>query len=111
MNAMSFFELSGGSECELSVDVWIRPSLAVGASRITGLGASTERFVDDGLDRARTPTAFGAAAEAAVNLLGIARKAFGSIDGVTDIVVAKDVAGTNNHETGKTLRWCEVIDI
>jgi hypothetical protein len=86
------------------VDVRIRPGLAVGASRITGVGAGTERLVDDGLDGARAPAAFGAATEAAINLLGIARKAFGSIDGVTDIVVAKDVAGTNNHETGKTLR-------
>jgi len=86
------------------VDVRIRPGLTVGASRITGVGAGTERLVDDGLDGARAPAAFGAATEAAINLLGIARKAFGSIDGVTDIVVAKDVAGTNNHETGKTLR-------
>jgi hypothetical protein len=108
---MSFSGFSGGCECELSVDVRIRPGLAVGASRITGVGASTERLVDDGLDGARAPAAFGAATEAAINLLGIARKAFGSIDGVTDIVVAKDVAGTNNHETGKTLRWCEAIDI
>jgi hypothetical protein len=71
------------------------------------MGAGTERLVDDGLDSARAPAAFGAAAEAAINLLGIAGKVFGSIDGVADIVVAKDVAGTNNHETGKTLRDAE----
>jgi hypothetical protein len=110
-NAMSFSGLSGGSERELAMDVRIRPGLAVGTSRITGLSAGTERLVDDGLDSARAAAAFGAATEAAVNLLGIARKAFGSIDGVTDIVVAKDVAGTNNHETGKTLQWCGDIDI
>ena len=86
------------------MDVRIGHGLAVRASRITGLGAGTERFVDDGLDRARATAALGAAAEAPVNLLGIARKVFGSFDGVTDIAIAKDVAGTNNHETGKTLR-------
>jgi hypothetical protein len=86
------------------MDVRIGPGLAVGASRITGMGAGTERLVDDGFDSARAPAAFGAAAEATINLLGIAGKVFGSIDGVADIVVAKDVAGTDNHETGKTLR-------
>jgi hypothetical protein len=85
------------------MDARIRASLAVRASRITSLGAGTERLVDDGLDRPRTAAAFGATAEAAINLLGIARKVFGSFDGVTDIAIAKDVAGTNNHETGKTL--------
>jgi hypothetical protein len=28
---------------------------------------------------------------------------FRSVDGVTDIVVAEDVAGTNNHENGLVL--------
>jgi hypothetical protein len=78
----------------------------VAAVRATGaafLGAGAERFVDDGLDGARTAAAFGAAAEATVNLFGIPRHVRGCTYGTTDIVVAQDVAGTDNHETARTL--------
>jgi hypothetical protein len=47
---------------------------------------------------ARTPAAFRAAAEAAVNLLGVTGKIVRRIDGSSNIVVAEDVTGTNNHE-------------
>jgi hypothetical protein len=67
------------------------------------LGAGAERFVDDGLDGARAAAAFGAAAEATVNLFGISRQVRSCTYGTTDIVVAQDVAGTDNHETAKTL--------
>ena len=86
------------------VHVRVRFGPAVLASGMAGLGAVAERLVDDGLDGARASSTFGAAAEAAVDLLGIARKRFRCVDGVADIVVAEDVAGTNNHEIGKTLR-------
>jgi hypothetical protein len=71
---------------------------AVGAPGATGFGTRTESLVNDGLDGARAPPAFGAAAEAAIELLGIAGQTFRYRDGIADIVVAKDVAGTNNHE-------------
>lgn len=71
---------------------------------MAGLGAAAERLIDDVLDSARAAAAFGAAAETAVDLLGMARKVFRDIDGVADIVVAEDVAGTNNHENEKTFR-------
>jgi hypothetical protein len=77
---------------------------AVRASRAAGLGARTESVVNDGLDGARASSTFGAATEAAVDLLGIARKLFRRVDGVADIVVAEDVAGTNNHENAQILR-------
>jgi hypothetical protein len=76
------------------------------AVRATGaalLGAGAECFVDDGLDGARTPAAFGATAEATVNLFSIPRQVRGCTDGITDIVVAQDVAGTDYHETARTL--------
>jgi hypothetical protein len=76
---------------------------AVRAARATFLGAGAERFVDDGLDGARAPAAFGAAAEATVNLFRISRQVRGCAYGIPDIVVAQNVAGTDNHETGKTL--------
>ena len=79
--------------------IWFRAGLAVRTSGTAGLGAGTERLVNNGLDGARASAAFGAATEAAIDLLGIARKLFSSTDGVADIVVAEDVAGTNNHET------------
>ena len=75
----------------------------VAAMRAAGaafLGAGAERFVDDSLDGARAPAAFGAATEAAIDLLGIAGKVRRSVDGAADILVADDVTGTNNHETG-----------
>ena len=73
-------------------------SLAVRASRTAGLGASAQSFLDDGLDGARAATAFGTAAEATVNLLGIPGEVFRAIDRIADIMVGQDVAGTNNHE-------------
>src|ERR1700722_9174699 len=100
---MNLLEFSGGSECELAMHLRLRPGSTVRASGMAGLGTSTERFVDDGLDGARTTAAFGAAAEAAINLLGITRKGFRGVDGVADIVVAEDVAGTNNHGNGTAL--------
>jgi hypothetical protein len=78
-------------------------SLAVRASGAAGLGASTQGFIDDGLDGARTPAAFGATAEAAIDLLGITRQILGGCDGTADIVIGKDVAGTNNHESGRPI--------
>jgi hypothetical protein len=98
---------SAGRECE-GRDRFLG-GLVVGrvaAVRATGaafLGAGAERLVDDGLDGARTPAAFGAAAEATVNLFGIPRHVQGCTYGTTDIVVAQDVAGTDNHETARTL--------
>jgi hypothetical protein len=75
----------------------------VRATRTAGLGASTERLVDNGLDGARASATLGAAPETAINLLGIARKLLSGTDGAADIVVAEDVAGTDNHENGRTL--------
>jgi len=65
---------------------------------MAGLGASTERVVNDSLDGAGTAATFSAATEAAIELLGIAWKVFRGVDGIADIVVAKDVAGTYNHK-------------
>jgi hypothetical protein len=67
------------------------------------LCAGTERFVDDGFDRARAAAALGAASEASVNLLGISRQVRSCTHGIPDIVVAQDVAGTDDHETKITL--------
>ena len=84
------------------MDVRIRPDLAVGASRIAGLGAGTERLVDDGFDGARAASTFSAATEAVVDLLGITRKVVCSTHGIADIMVAQDVAGTDDHSSVRT---------
>ena len=68
---------------------------------MTGFGAGAERVVDNGLDGPRATSAFGTAAEAAVELLGTARKIIRHADGMTDIVVAEDVTGADDHETAK----------
>jgi len=81
----------------------MRSGPAVRASGTAGFGASAERLVDNGLDGARASAALSAAAEAAVDLLGITRKLFGGPNGIADIVVAEDVAGTDNHESGRPI--------
>jgi hypothetical protein len=93
-----FSGFSGGGERKFGVEMRFHTALAVRASGTAGLGAGAQRLVDDGFDGARAPAAFGAAAEAAVNLLGIARKSIRGADSTADIVVAEDVAGTDNHK-------------
>lgn len=80
--------------------VRIRP--AVRAAGAAGLGAGAESLINDGFDGARASATFGAAAEATINLLGMARKIFSGPDGVADIVVTEDVAGTNNHKGARS---------
>jgi hypothetical protein len=77
---------------------------AVRTARAAGLGAGTQGVLNDGLVGARAPTAFGTAAEAAVNLFGIPGKVFRAIDRTADIVVGQDVTGTNNHENKGLVR-------
>jgi hypothetical protein len=84
--------------------VGVRTRLFVRAAGTAGLGAGSERLVDDGLDGARTAAAFGAAAEATIELLGIPGQIFRTMDGTADIVVGQDVTGTNNHESGALIR-------
>ena len=96
-----FRTLGSGFEREYGVDVRFRRGLAMWASGTAGLGASAQSFLNDALDGAGAPATFGAAAEAAVKLLGVARKILRGVNGAADIVVGEDVAGTNNHGTLK----------
>jgi len=59
------------------------------------------RLVDDRHDGARAAAAFGAAAKAVINLLGIAQRVVRRVHGAANIVVAEDIAGTDYHETRK----------
>jgi hypothetical protein len=73
----AILEISGGSERERGTIVMrLGVPRAVGAPGATGFGTGTESLVNDGLDGARAPSAFGAAAEAAIELLGIAGQTF-----------------------------------
>ena len=90
-------QIGGGM---LVMGVLVRFGPGMRTTRTAGLGASPERLVDDGLDGARAAAAFGAAAEAAIDLLGISGKVFCRLDRTADIMVAEDVARTDNHETG-----------
>jgi len=63
-----------GFERQRGVDVLMRGGLAVRAAGPASLGASAQSLVNDGLDGARASAAFGAATEAAINLLGTTRK-------------------------------------
>jgi len=77
--------------------------LIVPASRLTGVRAGSQRIIDDGLDRPRTTAAFRTAAQAVIDMLGVPQHIVSGIDGIADIVVAEDVAGTNDHENVEDL--------
>jgi hypothetical protein len=102
---------SGSGEREFGMDIRFGIRVAMRASGTACLGASAEGLVNDGLDGARAAATFGAAAEAAVNLLGITWKIFRGADSTADIVVAEDVAGTDNHTNGRPIGEAEPIDI
>jgi hypothetical protein len=93
------------------MDVRLSSRLAVRTSGAAGLGAGAQGFVDDGLDGARAPTAFGAAAEATIDLLGVAGKIARRLDGAADVVVADEVTGTNNHENCRPIVMRKPFDI
>jgi len=69
-------EISGGSERERGIVMRLGVPRAVRAPGATGLGASTKSLVNDGFDGACAPAAFSAAAEAAIEPLGIAGQIF-----------------------------------
>jgi hypothetical protein len=61
------------------------------------LGAGAQGVLDDLVDRAGTTAAFGAAAEAAIDLPCRARQIGRSTDRATDVLVAQHIAGTNDQ--------------
>jgi hypothetical protein len=65
-----------------------------------GARAGSERIGDDGLDAAGAAAAFHAAAEAIIDLGGGPPHAVIGLDRGADILVAEDVAGTDDHEDG-----------
>ena len=85
--------------------------MAVRTAGAAGLGTGAERLVDDGLDGTRASAAFGAAAEATINLLRITRQFACGDHGIADIVIAEDVTGTNNHRNGMPIGDAELTDI
>jgi len=102
-NRLTIEKMSGSRQAEFLLQRHVLAGMAVRAPRIAGLCAVPEGIIDYGLDRARATTAFGAAAEAVIDLLGTARQiVLRRADGKADIVVADDVAGTNNHEGTRT---------
>jgi hypothetical protein len=73
-------------------------TMAVRAVRIAGHGTHSERLVDNGFDRPRAAATFRAAAEAAVDLLGVTWKVVRTAHGIADIMVTQDVARTDDHK-------------
>ena len=91
--------ISGSREGEIGSDgsLGSRVSMAMRAADVASPDAGAKRLIDDALDGASAATAFGAAAKAAIELLGIARKVVGGFHRVADVVIAQHVAGTDNH--------------
>jgi len=88
---------SGSREGEFGSGRRFGSSMAVGATGMASPGAGAKRLVDDALDGTGATAAFGAATKAAINLLGVTREAVCRFHGVADVVIAKDVAGTDDH--------------
>jgi hypothetical protein len=84
-------------ERELAVGMAIVRDPAMRTPGTAGFGTGPQSLVDNGLQGARAPAAFGATTKTAIDLLGVTREIIRSADGVADIVVAEDVAGANNH--------------
>ena len=91
----------GGFERRRAVVMLVIRALAVRAAGAAGPGTSAECLVNDGLDGARASAALGAAAKATINLFRISRQIRSRTHGIADIVVTQDVAGTDDHETGR----------
>jgi hypothetical protein len=85
---------SGGGIMHVRFDVAMH--CRVRAAGAAGFGAGAERLVHDLLDGAHAAAALGATAETPVDLTWGARR-FRSTDGVSNVVIAENVTGTNNH--------------
>jgi hypothetical protein len=94
------------SGCREFERVVIRGGLGMLAAGQAPIDAGAERLLDDRGDGPRTTTAFGAATETAIDLLGVPWKLVRSVDGMADVVVAQDVTGTNDHEKRQSFSTC-----
>ena len=94
-NLRYFQDLDRGLQGHIGVGMRHGPGVRTAGA--ASLGAGPKCLIDNGLDGSGATAAFGATAEAAIELLGVARKNVCRVHGVADIVIAKDVAGTDNH--------------
>ena len=76
----------------------VRMVRRVGASSGTLPGASAQRILDDLVDGAGATAAFGAAAEAAIDLPCRARKIGRGADRAADVIIAQHIAGTDDQD-------------
>jgi hypothetical protein len=81
------------------VRVIVSAITAMLASGLAGTGAWPKGFVNERLDRSCATSAFGAAAETTIKLFGIPRQFVSRGNGVANIVIGNNVAGTHNHGT------------
>src|SRR4051794_40597399 len=80
----------------------------------TGTGFSRGRaqcLVHDSADGARAPPALRRAAETAVDLIGGGGTRRRSVEGRTNITIAEDVAGTNDHDKRTGLLARDALDV
>lgn len=90
---------SGSSEVEFGRrgGFHLTGAMAVRAVCLAGPGTGSQRLVNDRLDGPGATSAFGAAAQAPIDLLGIARQFISRRNGTADIVIGNDVTGADNH--------------
>lgn len=75
-------------------------------SGAAGFRTSAQRFVHDLADRQRATAALSAAPEATIHLTGRPRRPLRIAAGVADVMVGKNVAGTNDHG-----RWGSLAEL
>ena len=88
--------MSGGDIGPDAFDRGVRCGMRTPFAAFAGAGAKC--FGDDLLDGPGASAAFGATAEAAIDLLGRARHFIGGGHGGADVVIGQYVAGTDDHE-------------
>jgi hypothetical protein len=88
---------SGCGERKLDLDIRLSAGMAVGASRAAGSRTWAKRLIHDLLDGASAPAALCAATQTSIDLSRCARRQLGDTHGAAHVVVAQDVAGTNDH--------------
>jgi len=88
---------SGCGQSKLGLDIRLSTGMTMRASRAAGPRTRAQRLIHDLLDGASAPAALCTATETSIDLPRRARRHLRNAHGAAHVVVAQDVAGTNDH--------------
>ena len=90
-------KISGRGQSKLSLDSRFSIGMAVGTSRAARPRTRAQRLIHDLLDGASAPAALCTATQTSINLPRRSRRHLRNAHRAAHVVVAQDVAGTNDH--------------